>query len=150
MPKLDGAESAEIDAPIDEVFAIAADVGRAPEWQGTMQSATVLESDAEGRPVLVETVADAKVAQVKVKLRFSYDPPTGMSWERVGGDLKSMRGSWTFEDLGGGRTRATYAMEGDPGFLLGQALRGPVLDQARKAIIGRPPAGLKRRAEGSG
>jgi uncharacterized membrane protein len=149
MPKLDGSESVEIDAPIDEVYAIAADVEHAPEWQGNMQSAEVLERDAEGNQVLVQTVADAKVTQVKVTLRFSYDPPHGMRWERVKGDLKSMTGSWTFEDLGGGRTRATYAMEGDPGFVIGQMLRGPVLDQARKAIVSKPPAGLKRRAEGS-
>lgn len=147
MPRLDGSETVEIDAPIDEVFAIAADVARAPEWQGTMQSAEVQEEDAEGRPLIVRTVADAKVAQVTVVLRFSYDPPHGMSWERVSGDLKAMRGSWVFEDLGGGRTRATYAMDGDPGFMLSQLLRGPVLDQARKAIVGKPPAGLKARAE---
>lgn len=148
MPRLEGAESADIDAPIDAVYAIAADIERAPEWQGTMQSAEVLERDAEGRPLLVETRADAKVAQVRTVLRFSYDPPRGLSWERVRGDLKSMRGSWAFEDLGAGRTRATYAMDGDPGFVIGQLLRGPMLDQARKAVIGRPPAGLKRRAEG--
>jgi uncharacterized membrane protein len=150
MAKLEGSESVEIDAPIDEVFAIAADVARAPEWQGTMQTANVRESDEEGRPRIVETVADAKVTQVKVVLRFCYDPPRGMDWERIDGDLKQMTGSWRFEDLGGGRTRATYAMQGDPGRKIGMLLRGPVVDAARKALVGRPPAGLKRRAEGSG
>lgn len=147
MPRLDGSETVEIDAPIDRVYAIAADIERAPEWQGTMKSAKVLERDAEGRPHLVETVADAKVAQIKVVLRFSYDEPRGLSWERVKGDLKSMTGSWAFEDLEGEATRATYTMDGDPGTRLSMLLRGPVLDAARKAIIGRPPAGLKQRAE---
>lgn len=149
MPRLEGSATVEIDAPLEEVYAIAADIERAPEWQGNMKTATVKERDGEGRPLLVETVADAKVAQIKVLLRFSYDEPRGLSWKREKGDLKSMTGSWAFEDLGG-RTRATYAMDGDPGFVLSQALRGPVLDQARKAIIGKPPEGLKRRAEGGG
>ena len=147
MAELSGERSVEIDAPIDRVFAIAADVARAPEWQGTMDSARVLESDADGRPSLVETQADATVAKVTVRLAFSYDPPHGMRWERVGGDLKRMEGSWRFEDLGAGRTRATYAMTGDPGRVLGMALRGPVVDRVRERLVGRPPQGLKDRAE---
>ena len=147
MPRLEGTASVEIDAPIERVFEVAADIERAPEWQGAMKTATVHERDADGRPLLVETVADAKIAQVKVLLRFSYDPPRGLSWERVKGDIKALRGSWDLEDLGG-RTRATYALDGDPGFVLSQALRGPVLDQVRRALIGRPPVGLKRFVEG--
>jgi uncharacterized protein YndB with AHSA1/START domain len=147
MPRLEGSASVEIDAPIERVFAIAADIERAPEWQGTMQTASVRERDGDGRASLVETVADAKVAQLTVLLRFAYDEPRGLTWERVRGDLKALRGSWAFEDLGG-RTRATYALDGDPGFVLSQALRGPVVDQVRRAMIGRPPVGLKRVAEG--
>ncbi len=149
MADITGERSVEIDAPIDEVFAIAADVARAPEWQGTMDFARVLEQNADGRPSLVETEADATVAKVKVRLAFTYDEPAGMRWERVGGDLRRMEGSWRFEDLGGGRTRATYAMRGDPGRVLGMALRGPVVDRVRERLVGRPPDGLKRRAEGT-
>ena len=33
MGKIDGTASAEIEAPIDEVFAVAADVEGSPRWQ---------------------------------------------------------------------------------------------------------------------
>jgi uncharacterized membrane protein len=147
MPRLQGSASVEIDAPLERVYEVAADIERAPEWQGNMKTAKVQERDGDGRPLVVETVADAKVTQIKVVLRFRYDAPRRVTWERVRGDLKAMTGSWTLEDLGG-RTRATYTVDGDPGFVLSQALRGPVLEQVRRAIIVRPAEGLKRRIEG--
>ena len=149
MADLDGSESLEIHAPVERCFEVAADVERAPEWQGTMKTATVHERDADGRAKVVETVADAKVSQVKVKLRFSYDEPRGLSWERIGGDLKALHGSWSFEDLGG-RTRATYSLTADPGRMLGMLLRGPAEAKVRDFLLGGAAEGLKRRAEGGG
>jgi hypothetical protein len=49
---LEGSETREIDAPIERVFAIAADIDRAPEWQGVMKSVDVVERDADGRAAL--------------------------------------------------------------------------------------------------
>ena len=75
----------------------------------------MLERDAEGRPTLVDTVNDAKVKTVKHQLRFTYKSPTEIRWRQEKGDVKSLDGWWTLEDLGGDRTRATYALEVDPG-----------------------------------
>ena len=152
MADLSGSESIEIDAPIERVFAIAADVERAPEWQGTMKAARAVEQDGEGRPTLVETEIDASVATVKLRLRFSYDEPSGMRWSREDGDLKSLEGSWTFEDLGG-RTRATYCL--DIGLnralgLLSKGVKGPARDRVRHMLANRPVEGLRREAEGGG
>ena len=63
------------------------------------------------------------------------------------GDTKSLTGSWTFEDLGGGRTRATYALEADPGRMLGMLLRGPVEGKVRDMLLGDAADGLKQKAE---
>ena len=41
-----------------------------------------LETDAEGRPTLVETVNDAKVKQIKTRVRFAYDGPGRLSWSQ--------------------------------------------------------------------
>src|SRR6476661_2594727 len=59
MANLGGTASTEIDAPVAEVWAAIEDVLASPEWQGGLISMRAIESDAEGRPTLVETVNDA-------------------------------------------------------------------------------------------
>ena len=150
MADLSGSHSLEIDAPVERVFAIAADVERAPEWQGAMKTATALEHDDAGRPTLVETELDSSVAKHRLTLRFDYDEPAGMTWSRETGDLKSLEGSWRFDDLGGGRTRATYSL--DIGLnrglsLLAKTVKGPVEARVRQLLAHRPVEGLKARAE---
>jgi hypothetical protein len=58
-----------------------------------------------------------------------------------------VRGWWDLEDLGDGRTRATYALEVDPGRMLGMLLRGPVEATVRDFLLGGAAEGLKREAE---
>jgi carbon monoxide dehydrogenase subunit G len=143
-----GTASAEIEAPIDEVWAVVEDVLTAPDWQGGLIGLSPLEHDAEGRPTLVESESDIKVKRVKTQVRFSYEPPTRLSWVQEKGDLKSVEGSWTLDDLGGGRTRATYALDGDPGRMLGMLIRGPVEAAARGVLVNARPGELKARVEG--
>ena len=81
-------------------------------------------------------------------MRFSYAPPTRLTWTQVKGDLKSVEGSWELEDLGGGRTRATYELDGDPGRMLGMLIRGPVEDGIRALLVNARPGELKTRVEG--
>ena len=119
-----GTASAEIEAPLDDVWAVVEDVLTAPEWQGGMVAMSALERDAAGRPTLVETENDIKVRHVKTQVRFRYEPPMRLSWTQEKGDLKSVEGSWTLEDLGEGRTRATYALDSDPGRVLGMLSAG--------------------------
>jgi carbon monoxide dehydrogenase subunit G len=145
---LGGTASSEIDAPLDEVWAVVEDVLIAPEWQGGLVSLSALERDAEGRPTLVESVSDIKVRQVKTQVRFSYHPPTRLSWVQEKGELKSVEGSWVLEELGGGRTRATYTLDGDPGRVLGMIIRGPVEAAARAMLVNARPGELKARVEG--
>jgi uncharacterized membrane protein len=142
-----GDRSVEIEAPIERCYEIAADVENATEWQGSLKDVEVLERDGERRALVVETVSDAKVKNVKSVLRFSYDPPTGIRWVQEKGDTKSLTGWWTFEDLGGGRTRATYGLETDPGRILGMLLRGPAEAKVRDFLLGGAAEGLKEKAE---
>jgi uncharacterized membrane protein len=147
MGLIKGDRSVEIDAPIERCFEIAADVENAPEWQGSLKDVDVLERDGDRRPMLVETVSDAKVKDVRAVLRFSYQPPTEIRWVQEKGDTKSLVGWWAFQDLGGGRTRATYALEADPGRMLGLLLRGPAEAKVRDFLLGNAAAGLKTQAE---
>jgi uncharacterized membrane protein len=148
MGVIKGDRSVEIEAPIERCYEIAADLENATEWQGSLKDVEVLERDGERRPLVVETESDAKVKTVKAVLRFSYEPPNEIRWVQEKGDTKSLTGSWAFEDLGGGRTRATYALEADPGRMLGMLLRGPAESKVRDFLLGNAADGLKQRAEG--
>ena len=147
MGVIKGDRSVEIDAPIGRCFEIAANIEAAPEWQGSLQDVEVLERDGEKRATLVETKSDAKVKSVRALLRFSYDEPTRIEWVQEKGDTKALRGWWDFQDLGGERTRATYALETDPGRMLGMLLRGPAEAAVRDFLLGGAAEGLKRQAE---
>lgn len=147
MAHMGGTASAEIDASIDKVWAVVEDVLIAPDWQGGLVAMTALERDEAGRPTLVESESDIKVRHVKTQVRFSYEPPTRLSWVQEKGDLKSVDGSWTLEDLGGGRTRATYTLDGDPGRVLGMLIRGPVETAVRAMLVNARPGELKARVE---
>jgi ribosome-associated toxin RatA of RatAB toxin-antitoxin module len=148
MSKLSGTSTSEINAPIEEVWALVEDVEKAPDWQGGMEAMDVLERDDEGRAELCEAESDAKVRTVKSIVRFNYDPPTALRWTQVKGDLKSVEGRWDLEDLGDGRTRATYWIETDLGRMLGMVIRGPLVDLLRNMLAGARAGELKRAIEG--
>ena len=140
---IEGSATTEINAPIAEVYAVAADVENSPKWQPEIKQAEVVERDAAGNQVLVRTEADGKVRTLNSTLRFSYDEPNGLSWRQEEGDLKAVEGNWKFEDLGDGRTRATYWMETDLGRMLGMVIRGPLVDLLRKQLVETMPGKLK-------
>jgi carbon monoxide dehydrogenase subunit G len=148
MAKLNGSSTAEIEAPLDQVWAVVEDVESAPEWQGGLNGIEVLERDGDGLPVLCETQSDAKVRTVKSIVRFRYDGPTRLSWTQEKGELKSVEGSWELEDLGDGRTRATYLIETELGRMLGMVIRGPLVDLLRHMLAGARAGELKQRMEG--
>jgi ribosome-associated toxin RatA of RatAB toxin-antitoxin module len=147
MANLTGSSTAEIDAPRDQVWALVEDVEIAPEWQGGLKSMRALERDGDGRAVRCEAETDAKIKTVKSIVRFTYDGPDALRWTQEKGDLKSVVGSWTLEDLGGDRTRATYALEVDLGRTLSLLVRGPIVDVIRQMLVGARAGELKRRVE---
>jgi uncharacterized membrane protein len=149
MANISGTASEEIEAPLSEVWAVVEDTESAPDWQGGMDKLDVVERDAEGRPEVVDTETDATVRAVTSRVRFTYEPERRLSWEQVKGDLKSAIGSWELEDLGGGRTRATYSLDADPGRVLGMLIRGPVEGKIRDLLVTARPGELKARVEGS-
>ena len=124
-----------------------ADVERAPEWQGGLQSLEALERDGEGRATLCETETDATVKTVRAVVRFSYEAPNRLTWTQEKGELKSVKGSWELEDLGGGRTGARYDIEVDLGRLLGMVVRGPVVEPIRQMLAGARADELKKAIE---
>lgn len=150
MGILKAARTVEIEAPRSRCYEIIADLERTPEWQESMKELHVLETDGEGRASLVEIKSDAKVKDVTSRLLFAYQPEEGMTWEQQKGDLKWLNGRWDLEDLGDGRTRATYALEADTGRLLGLLIKGPVEDKLKEWLTKDAAEGLKAEAESAG
>lgn len=146
MGKIEGTATEQIDAPVARCYEIAADVDHISEWQGGVQQIEVLERDGEGRPLIVEVTNDVKVRTIRSRVRFTYEPPHGLSWHQESGDLKSLFGTWSFEPSGRG-TRATYTLQGDPGRMLGMLMRGPVEGRLRDVLVHARPRELKARAE---
>jgi len=150
MGELQASWTVEIDAPLDRVWAVAADVPNSPAWQPSLERVETVETDDEGRATLVNTEADAVVKKTKQRLRFSYDEPGGMSWEQEKGDVKSLHGSWTFTELGADRTKAVYDLRVDPGRMLGMLVRGPVEGKVKEHLTKGAAEGLKQHVESSG
>jgi hypothetical protein len=144
---LEASWTVEIGAPRERCYEIAADIEGAPEWQGTLERVEVLKRDREGRAVVVDTTSDASVKKVRSRLRFSYRPPGGITWEQEEGEAKWLTGSWEFEEVGEGRTRATYGLRSDPGRILSLLLRGPVEGKVKELLTKGAAEGLKKKAE---
>jgi carbon monoxide dehydrogenase subunit G len=148
MGHLGGSASIEIDATLEEVWAVIEDVMAAPQWQGGLETVTALERDGEGRPTLVDSETDIKVKRIRSRVRIHYDGPNRLSWTQVHGDAKSVDAVWELEDLGDGRTQVTYSLDADPGRVLGLIIRGPVQAATRAILVSARPGELRRRVEG--
>ena len=120
----------EIDAPIETCFEAIVDYESFPEWQRAVVDTEVLDRHKDGLGKKVNLIVDAKVRKVDYTLDYRYRRPTLIEWDFVEGNgINDADGSYTFEDLGGGRTRATYKF----GLEVGIPLPGPVARRARVA-----------------
>ena len=134
----------EIEAPIETCFAAIVDYETFPSWQGAVVDTEVLDWDEDGRGKRVRLFIDAKVRKVDYTLDYSYDPPERIEWDFVEGNgINDADGHYTFEDLGGGRTRATCKL----GLEVGIPLPGPVARRAHRSTLKGSVDDLKREAE---
>jgi hypothetical protein len=145
---IQGSASTEIPASIDVCWAVVEDLPAAPSWQAGLDELTVVERDDDGRPLLADTVTDAKFRKVACRVRFDYDAPHRLSFRRISGDVQVMEASWELSELGPERTRATYTMAVDPGRL---GLMAKPLEKAlRPLIVGGRPGELAREVQRRG
>jgi uncharacterized membrane protein len=132
---LSGEGNIEVEATLDACYALVADMDRFPDWQSQVREVTVHERDDEARPVDVTWVSDARVKELRYRLRYTHDPPDRLSWIYVEGDVKDITGEYRFEALASGLTRATYALAIDPGRRLGLLLRGPLAGKVQDYVL---------------
>jgi ribosome-associated toxin RatA of RatAB toxin-antitoxin module len=148
MSVITGSSTAEVDAPIERCWALVEDVAIAPEWQGGLERMDVVEQDDKGRVLIADALSDAKLRKVKTRVRFTYQGPTRLEWKMLEGELKSMEGSWELEDLGAGRTKATYSVAVDPGGHIPRLIRGPIESAARAILVNGRANELAERVTG--
>ena len=111
-----------------------------PEWQSAVKSAEVVEDG--GAPV-VEFKIDAKLKTVRYVLRYHPEPPARLWWEYVEGDVRSVSGEYVLEDMGDGRTKATYRLDIDPGRFVPGPIRKALTDVVMRGSVRE----LKQRVE---
>jgi len=139
---ISGESTGEVQASIERCWSVVEDLSRAPEWQQGLRSVTVIERDADGRPLICDTVIDAKFRDVRCRVRCSFEPPRRMTFERISGEVPALRGSWELEALGPERTRAVYSLAVDPGKV--GLLARPLEKALRPIVVGARPAELAR------
>ena len=107
--------SIEVAAPPEACFAAAVDYETFPEWQSAVLAVEVLERNADGLGELVEFRTDAKVKEVRYRLRYHYGDGHRVWWDFVEGDgVEHIEGEYTFEPEGE-MTVVTYRLGIDPG-----------------------------------
>jgi polyketide cyclase/dehydrase/lipid transport protein len=134
----------EIAAPIETCFGAITDYETFPSWQSAVVDTEVLDWDKQGRGKRVHLVVDAKVRKVDYTLDYRYDEPDRIEWDFVEGNgINDADGHYLFEDVGNGRTRATYKF----GLEVGIPLPGPIARRAHRQTLKASVEDLKREAE---
>ena len=133
-----------IEASPRQCFDALVDYETFPEWQRAVRGCEVLTRDREGRGKEVAFEVDAKVRPVSYTLDYSYEEPHLISWRYVEGDVRDVDGEFVFEDLGDGKTLATYALRLDPGL----PLPGRLITLLSEQVMQGSMEDLKHRVEG--
>ena len=138
-----------VEATVDAVYAVIADVERYPDWHPFFATEDVLERDHEKRAVRATCTHPTPVATLKTEITFTYDPQAEVEARLAEGDLKDMQGLFTVKAQGA-LSVVTHRLLVEPGMRLGMLLRGPVEDRVRNSVLNGAESGLARALAGSG
>lgn len=145
MADADQSYSLEIDATPEDCMAVLLDFPAYPQWSGPLTFAKVLEQDAAGRGRIVEFKLDMKLREIRYVLEYEYDGSRQARWHSVDGDVSSVTGSYEFQALGPGRTKATCKQSIDLGFWVPGPLRRLAERQALRDSVSEFKAEVERR-----
>jgi uncharacterized protein YndB with AHSA1/START domain len=135
-------DSTTIAAPIDTVWEVITDLDAYPQWAEGVLEAGVESRNADGYPDRGRFRVDARIAEVRYVLAYSYQD-YDISWKLIEGEtISQLDGAYELWEEDGG-TGVNYELEVDvdmpvPGFLK---------KRAAKHILEQGLRGLKRRAE---
>ena len=107
-------QSVRIEAHPKRCYEMISNYKRYPEWTKGVEKAEVTEFYGDGRGRRVKFVHNFFLRKVTYILDYSYDDDNLiLSWVSAGGDkdILKITGSYTFEELGGNATLATYKLD---------------------------------------
>lgn len=135
----------EVDAPARDVYELAKEQERFPEFMPDVESVTVLERHADRMITRWKTlVEDAPIEWIEED-RFD-DARTTITYRLLEGDLDVFQGTWSFEERAG-RTYVKLGVEYDFGVPTLAELIGPTLQRKVQENGEMMLSGLKREAE---
>jgi ribosome-associated toxin RatA of RatAB toxin-antitoxin module len=120
---------------------------RYPEWQAYLTAVSVQKRDVRGRGVRVRTQATIAEREIEFTTSYRYPSPNRVLFAQDDGELDAVQGSWAFRSSGGGRTRATFALEVKPGWRFSVLLRGSLYERIRDAVLDHFMDELRARVE---
>ncbi len=99
-----------IDATPDDVWSVAVDLERYPEWARDIKEVKIHRTDDEGRPSEVEFRTSALGRSTHYTLQYRYgDDPRQLGWSMIRGDIqRSIDGAFTFTPTNDGKTEVRY------------------------------------------
>ncbi len=119
-----------IAAPHDQVWRIATDLERYPQWAHDVKDVLITSRDDAGRPEQVEFRTSALGRSTHYTLRYDYtDAPGVLAWTMVKGDIqRSIEGAYRFTPNDEGGTTVQYDLAIElvvplPGFVKRRAER---------------------------
>ncbi len=134
-----------VDAPVRDVYELAKDQERFPEFMPDVETVRVLERRPDSILTRWKTLVEDAPIEWTEEDRFD-DAATRIDYKLLEGDLEKFEGSWTFEERDG----ATYVKLGidyDFGVPTLAELIGPTLAKKVRENADMMLAGLKKEAE---
>ena len=114
MPTDTASQTLEIEAPYDRILATIRDVATQPDWVKEVQTAEVLEENADGTPSTAHFTAATPVGTDEYTLAYEHRDD-GLSWSLVEGRLQTGQdGCYTLRRLGKARTEVTFDLHDQP------------------------------------
>jgi uncharacterized membrane protein len=107
--------STAVAGSVDACFAVLTDFETYPQWSSVIKKCRVLERHPDGLAKRVEFVLDMTIKTIRYVLEYEYEPPHGASWTLIEGDVKSVEGTYRFDDTPAGVT-ASCSQAVDIGF----------------------------------
>lgn len=139
-------QTIEVSVDPQRVHDIALDLEAYTDWAAGVKSATVVETDDEGRPRVADFTIDGMIKEISYTLEYDYELDNGFAWTaRPNDDISMLEGSYEFNPIEDGGTEVVYALRVEPTFKVPGFLRR----QAEKQIVGTALRGLKHQAEAS-
>ena len=136
-----GSESIKVNASASRILDVVADIESYPDWMPAFKQAKVLDAADGARPARAEFEVDARLKVINYTLEYSWTD-TSVSWNKVAGDVKEIKGSYDLSPDGDG-TEVKYTYTIDPGF----PVPGFLMKQGVKMMVSGALNDLKKRSE---